>query len=102
MVNGHDGGGFAVEAAGNAVKLGAQLDARHILEPHDRAVRIFAHDDFPKLLLRDQPALGDGGIGVFLAAAGSGGPPICPAGLTVFWLLTAVMTSLAVMFSLAS
>src|ERR1017187_1532346 len=66
LVNGQDGGGFAVQPPRQAVNLGAQLDARHVLEPHHRAVRILAYDDFPKLLLRDQPALGDGGIGAFL------------------------------------
>ena len=38
----------------------------------------------------------------YLDPGNEGGPPICPVGLTVFWLLTAAITSLAVMFSLAN
>ena len=45
-----------------------------------------------ELLFGDQPALGDDGVGEFLARR-DGLPPICPAGLTVFWLLTALMMS---------
>ena len=55
----------------------------------------------PNCFSADQPALGDGGVGEFLAGA-EGGPPIWPAGLTVFWLLMAEMTSLAVILSLAN
>ncbi len=45
LVERENGGRLAVEAAGDVVGLGAQLDARHVLQPHDRAVRVGAQDD---------------------------------------------------------
>ena len=67
LVEGHDGGGLAVQLPANVVELRSQFDARHILQPHHRAVRILAHDDVAEFLLGDQPALGGDRVGEFLA-----------------------------------
>ena len=40
----------AVEAAIALLGLGAEIDPRHILDPHHRAVRIGAHDDVFELV----------------------------------------------------
>ena len=46
-----------VEAAVALLALGAQVDAGDVLDPHDRAVGIGAHDDIVELVGPRQPAL---------------------------------------------
>ena len=48
--------GFAVEECPQAVALGAELDARDILDAHDGTVRIAADDDVAELPGREEPA----------------------------------------------
>ena len=48
----------AVEAAIALLGLGTEIDARHVLDPHDRAVGVGAHDDVVELVGPRQPSLG--------------------------------------------
>ena len=48
----------AVEAAVAILRLGAHFDARDVLDPHHRAVRIGAQDDVGELFRVGEPALG--------------------------------------------
>src|SRR5439155_10057381 len=59
--------GFAVEAANNVVVLSAQLDASHVLQPHDRTIRSGTEDEVAKLLLRREPSLRANGVSELLA-----------------------------------
>jgi hypothetical protein len=52
LIDGQNRRRLSVQASANVVKLRAQLDARDVLEPHHRAVRVLAQDDLAKLLLR--------------------------------------------------
>src|ERR1700741_2801752 len=49
LVGGDDRAGLAVEAAEDAVVLSTKLDARHVLDAHNTAAGIFAHDNLAKL-----------------------------------------------------
>ena len=101
LIDRHDGRGLAVETAREVVGLRAELDAGHVLEVQHRAVGIGAQDDVAEVLGRNQPALRAHGIGKLLAA-GTGSPPICPAGLTLFCVCSAVTICGTVTPSLAS
>src|SRR5262249_37737971 len=52
LIYGDYGAWFAVKPADNRVILRSQLHARHILQPHDAAVRCFAHDDLTEVFWR--------------------------------------------------
>ena len=58
--------GFAVEPANNRIILRSQFHARHILQPHDAAIRRFAHDDLPEIFRRRAPPARADRIRVFL------------------------------------
>ena len=58
---------FAVETALNVVVLGAQFEARHILQPDERAAGICAQHDLAELLGGGKPPLGPDGVGELLA-----------------------------------
>ena len=58
---------LAVETALNVVVLGAQLEAGHVLQADQGAVRIGAQDDLAELFGGHQSALGPDGIGELLA-----------------------------------
>ena len=84
--------GLAVVPAGDVVGLRSQLDAGHVLQAHDRAVRLGAENDVAELLRGGQAALRTHGVGEFLTG-GTGSPPICPAGFTLFCVWMALMIS---------
>ena len=84
------------------VGLRTQLDAGHITDPDQGSVRIGAEHDPAEVLCGLESALGTDCIGKLLARAEPVRPPTCPAGLTVFWALTALTISGMVMLSLAS
>ena len=67
LVEREDGRRLPVQAARHGVRLGAQLNPAHILEPDSRPVRVGPEDDIFELLLRLQPALGLDRVGEFLA-----------------------------------
>ena len=67
LVDGHDRGRLAVQAAHHVVDLRAELDARHVAHADHRAVGGRAHDDVAELLLADEPALGAHRVGELLA-----------------------------------
>ena len=50
LVNRHDGRWLAVQPAAQVIDLGAELDPRHILESHQRAIGISADHNGAKLL----------------------------------------------------
>ena len=68
LVDGDDRGGIAVQPSDLVVVLRAQLHPGYILHPHDRAVRIGAHDDVAKLLRAQQSPLRSNRIGELLPA----------------------------------
>ncbi len=55
------GAGVAIGAAADRVVLRAQLDARDILQPHDRSIGRGAQDDVGEFLCGRQPRLGGDG-----------------------------------------
>ena len=61
LIAGNDGARLAVEAAGDAVVLRAQLDAGDIAHPHSGAVGSFANHDVAEFFRRDQAALRQNG-----------------------------------------
>ena len=67
LVDGHDPGRLAVDAAFDVVSLRPQLDPGHVLQPDDRSVRVGPDNDLAELFLRQQAALGADGIGEFLS-----------------------------------
>ena len=89
-----------VVAAREAIRLVAQLDARHVAQMQDRSVRIGAKNDIAEFLGLDQAPLGANRVGELLALADIGSPPIWPAGFTLFCAWMAAITSVAVTPSL--
>ena len=66
LVDRNDRGGFAIQAADNAVVLSAQLDARDVFHANDSAIRGLADDDVSEFFRRSQTALSKNGIGELL------------------------------------
>ena len=64
LEDGDDGGRAAVVAADRVVQHRAELEARHVLEEHLRAVGVAADDDVAELLLVEQAPLRLDGVGV--------------------------------------
>ena len=67
LVQGHYGCGLAVQSAYDVVVLSAKLNAGHVLQANNGAIRSRAEDDFSKFLLRTEPALGAHGVSELLA-----------------------------------
>ena len=67
LVDRHDAGGRLVVAAGDAVRLIAQFDARYVAEVQDGAIGVGAEDDVAELLGLDQAALRAHRVGELLA-----------------------------------
>ena len=53
LIDGHDGRRVAVEASEGGVVLGPELNAGHVLQSHDRPVRVGPEHDLAELLLGD-------------------------------------------------
>ena len=66
LVEGDEGGRFAVEATDDVVGLRSQFDAGDIPEAHKGPVRLGPYDDLPELLLTLQAALGPDRVGELL------------------------------------
>ena len=66
LVEGDEGGRFAVEATDDVVGLRSQFDAGDVLESHEGPVRLRSNDDFAEFLLTLQSALGTDRIGELL------------------------------------
>ena len=67
LEDGDDAGGLAIQPSDLFVGEAPELDAGDVLQAHDRAVRVRAHDDLAELLRRLEPSLRADRVGHLLA-----------------------------------
>ena len=102
LIERDDRGRLSVESALEVVSLRAELDSRHVLDPHDRAVGVRANHDLAEFLRRLQSALRAHGVGVLLPFRHRLAADLARPGSRCSVLWMALMISGTVMPSLAN
>src|ERR1700691_235089 len=67
LIGGNDGARLAIETSSDAVVLRSQFDSSDIADPNSPPIGSLAHDNLPKFLRGDEPALREHGVSKFLA-----------------------------------